>query len=237
MPGPLRGIARRLADRLRGPATVGDRFTPATADAFAKLDADAEGLFGAVGAAVVSSWEVLLTDVGRALHQRVPKAVAAERVQRLSDALVPTASPLQHGERPFQEALRAAVREAQRTGRLSDATLPLVAVVEGLGAPLASGWGKTVQYMAPVIDATAEPEKLRGALAFTGGELRGVFEREAAGLASRLELLPHAPALEPALLECFETWKHGVVRGLEIALYEARTRLLTAVNVTPADRP
>lgn len=224
---PLRGLARRVLDRIGGPRLVGEGFGPGSERAFATLHDGAESSFSALGAAAVSSWEVLLADLSRAL-QRLPAPDRARLVERVSDALVPTVSPLQHGERPFRAALQSGVQAALRSGRLEDATEPLCAHLETLGEPVAAGWGKTVAFLQPVCEALPEPEALRGKLAFTGGELRGVFDAEAARFRARMEELPRAPALEPALAGALDAWKQGVVRGLEVAIYGARTRLVEA---------
>lgn len=225
----LRGLARRVLDRIGGPPAVGEGFGPGSERAFAQLDDAAEGAFSAVGAAVVSSWEVLLADLARALGQ-LPAERRARLVERVSDALVPTASPLTHAERPFKAALQGGVKAALRSGRLADATEPLCAHLETLGEPVAAGWGRTTAFMQPVYEALPEPDALRGALAFTGGELRAVFDGEAARFRAAMEALPAAPALEPALTLAFERWKEGVVRGVEVALYGARSRLVEAAT-------
>lgn len=227
MPGPLRGIARRVLDRIAGPREVGSGFPPGSERVFAVVDDGAEAVFSSLGAAAISSWEVLLADLGRALGE-LPAEERASLLQRVSDAIVPTLSPLQHGERPFRAALKEGVKAALRSGQLADATEPLAVHLEGLGDPLAAGWAKTTAYLQPVFDALPEPDALRGSLAFTGGELRGLMDREAAAFRDRMNALPEAPALEPALLDAMDAWKRGVVRGLEIAFYGARTRLVEA---------
>lgn len=227
MPGALRGLAKRVMDRVAGPAQVGEGFGPGSERAFAALDDNAESAFSSVSAAVVSSWEVLLADVARALGP-MPAEARGKLVERISDALVPTMSSLQHAERPFREAIKGGVRIALRSGRLQDATDPLVSHLESLGEPFATGWSKTVQYLQPVFEVLPEPDKVRASLAFLGGELRRVFDSEAAAFQRRVGALSRANALEPALFEAMEAWKQGVIRGLEMTLYEARNRLVEA---------
>lgn len=229
MLGPLRHLARRVRDRLDG-APLGDRFPANGAAAFAVLDGNAEGVFSSVGAAVVSSWEVLLADVGRALGRTMTDTERAAAVTRMSDALVPTLSPLQHLDRPFRAAASAGVNTALRTGVLAHATDPLVASLDGLAEPVAAGWAKTVSYLGPLCEQLPEPPALRGALAFTGGELRALFEGQARTFAGAMTALSTAPALEPPLLAAMEAWKQGVVRGVEVAIYGARTRLVEAAG-------
>lgn len=229
MLGPLRQLARRVRDRLDGPV-VGERFPANGAAAFAALDASAEGVFSSVGAAVVSSWEVLLADVGRAL----PPDQRAKAVARISDALVPTLSPLQHLDRPFREQNSAGVKVALRSGRLVDATDPLATWFEGLGAPVAAGWAKTVGYLGPICELFEEPEALRGSLAFTGSALRGVFDEQARVFAEAMAALPTAPSLEPALMSALDGWKTRVVRGVEMTIYGARTKLVEAAAAQTA---
>jgi len=230
MPGPLRNLARHLLDRVSGPHEAGARYTGSAERALARLHDGAESAFNAVGAAAVSSWEVLLADLARALSQ-LPAEQRAALITRVSDALVPTVAPLQHGERPFRAALQQGVQAAARSGQLADAVEPLIEHLESLGEPVANGWAKTTAFLAPLYDALAEPDALRGALAFTGGELRGVFDNEAALFRARMEALPRATSLDAALLDALAAWQQGVVRGIEVAIYGARTRL-----VGPASR-
>ena len=229
MAGALRGLARRVLDRVAGPQPVGEGFVAGSERAFAALDDNAESTFSSVGAALIGSWEVLLADVSRALGP-IPQEQRGKLVERISDALVPTMSTLQHGERPFKAALQGGVKVALRSGRLSDATEPLAAHLETIGEPVATGWSKTVQYLQPVVETLPEPDKVRASLAFLGGELRRVFDAEATSFRHRIEALPRATALEPALFDAMESWKQGVIRGLEIAIYDARTRLVEAAH-------
>ena len=229
MPGPLRKLVRSAAQRLISPGRVGEGFPPGAERAFATLHDSAEGVFGQVGAALTSTWEVLLTDVGRAMSARVPEAERRVLVERLSDALVPTAGALRHAERPFQAALTEGVKQARRQDRLALATEPLAACVGALGEPVAAGWSNTQSYLQPWISAFPDPESLRGALVFTGGELRQVFDRQAQTYGDQLRALPGQDDLQKALLEATDAWKRGVVRGVEVAIYGLCAPLLAAI--------
>lgn len=231
MPGPLRGLARRIRDQLR-PAPASRGFRPGDEAAFAELNDNLEGAFQSVGAAVTSSWEVALADLGRALRARLPQQQAAALLERMSDALVPTLSPLQHAERPVQAALAAGLRRAIQTGAAAEASDPVVAGLTALARPVAGGWEKTVAHLDPLILALPEPEALRRGLARTGDSLREVFEREAQGFGARVSGAPSAEAL----LDALDAWKQGVVRGVELAIYAARSRLVEAAARLPAAR-
>ena len=85
--GRLKGLARRVKRRVAGTSSVGDRFGPAQDTAFARLDDNADSSFQIIGASVVGTWEVLLTDLAKAMRGAVPDAKARKLVERVSDAL------------------------------------------------------------------------------------------------------------------------------------------------------
>ena len=125
---PLRRF-RRLARRLRQDSTskssVGSGFSAAQDGAMAALDQSAEGAFAVLGAAVVSSWEVGLTDLARALRGRIEESEQADLVERMSDALVPTESPFSGAGKRYRHAVKMGTKKALETGQLQDAIAPL----------------------------------------------------------------------------------------------------------------
>lgn len=230
----LRGFARRVRDRVAGPRAIGDAFGPSDDRAFAQLDDVADSAFALVGSAIVSTWEVTLTDVGRAMSGRLPEAERVQLIERLSDAIVPTLGPIQGAGRRFRAGIKAGVKAGLRSGSLADATAPLGHALAGLTPPVREGWETTTGYLAPVFDALPDSDSLRTAFAEAGAELAELLDRQAAEFADRMAALPEAPALEPALVGALDAWQQHVVRGLEHILYDRRTVLVEAARRLPA---
>lgn len=235
----LRQLARQAASRLRPGASGASAPTASTvsgspvsgfserdAAAFAELDAASEALFSSLGAAVTSGWEVMLADLGRALRATGSAERAAAITNKLSDALVPVLSPLQHGERPLQERLRAGVRAATTSGRRADAFDPIVASLASFGGPLQLGWLAALEYVAVILTDLDPSGALKHKLEGQGRVMARLFETQAAALGARLSAL--GPDLDPALRDVTEQWRDDVVRGLEFAIYDARTALVNA---------
>ena len=78
----LRRLARKARDRARPAPSSGEGgFNRAQDGAMAALDGSSEGAFAVLGAAVVSSWEVALTDVSRAMRGRIDEERQAELIE------------------------------------------------------------------------------------------------------------------------------------------------------------
>ena len=219
----LRAAARAAIDRLRGEAP---RFDRAQAAAFAGLEAELESVSALIGAAAVSTWEVLLADLGRALAGSADQRAL---IERCSDALVPTQEALQAAGRLGRAAVAPGLRAAIESGRLADVLDPVRAPMVALGAQVEAGWARTVAYLDPVIVALGGGASLRAALAGQGPALRAALDAEAARLAVAFGALRPGPKLEAGLREALGAYQKGVGRALEVGLYAARTALVAAV--------
>ncbi len=226
----LKRLARRGARKAAAP--VGAGLSPGQDAAFAHLNDTAEGVFQLFAAASVSSWEVLLTDLGRALQGRLDEPVRAELIARTSDALVPTQTPVQGVQRKFAHALATGVKDGLARGRLDAAVGPLVAVLERLPGEVETGWGKTVDYLEPLVAALDRPA-LAEELLVPGGRLAATLAGAAADYAAAIGALPSQPALQPGLDEALLAWQATAARAVEIEIYAAREILVAAGGALP----
>lgn len=230
----IRDRIRSLLGRPRGSATIGEGFDARQDVAFAQLDLSAEGSFAVFNAAMVASWEVLITDLSRALTPRMDRGAAPALVERISDALVPTLSPIQAVGKRFQQAGRSGVRAALQSGLLRDATDPLVAAVHPVGAAVAEGWSKSVDYLGPLFEVMgAEGPAGRLALDPGGRELEARMDAAADGLARDLAALPGAAELSRPLVLAVDAYAAAITRAVEEVVYARRTALLLVVERIP----
>lgn len=229
--GLLRNLARgalqrALPKRPSAAAGIGGQFSAGQDRAMAELDAGVESAFQLIGAAVVSTWEVLLTDAGRALVGQLPEADRAAVLTRLSDALVPTQERVQAGGRALRAAVKSGTQAGLRSGQLAEATAPLLPVVRGLGAQVAEGWASSVAYLEPALARMDDPAALSERFSDLGPAIRSHLDIEAERFVLRIEALPEAAALGPALQDALDAWQKGVSRAFEVELYGARTALV-----------
>lgn len=229
----LRGLARRVKRRVVGSSAVGDRFGPAQDRAFARLDDNADASFQIIGASVVGTWEVLLTDLAKAMRGAVPDEQARKLVERVSDALVPTQEPMQNASRVYRKALKQGVQQALSTGRLSDATAPICASIEPLPAKLGQGWSKTAEYLEPVLAALSPDGTLRADFAARGAELEASIEAHNAAYTAQMQAMPEATDLDAALAAAMDAWRVDVARTMELFLYARRTAMVDAAQRLP----
>lgn len=227
----LKGLARRVRERGRGEG-VGTGFGPAQDRAFAQAHDNAEGSFQVFSAAMVSSWEVLLTDLGRGLAGRLPEEERGRLVERVSDALVPTQTPIQGVGRKFSHALKTGVKEALQQERLDAAVGPLCGVLGKLPEEVATGWAKTSEYLAPLFEVLEDPE-VGPAFAAGGPALAGLLGAAARTFEADMAALPEQRELEPALIAAVDRWRDAAVRAVETEVYARRELLVQAARALP----
>jgi hypothetical protein len=228
--GRLRGLASRVKRKIAGQKAVGSGFGPSQDTAFARLDHNAEAAFQLVGASLVGTWEVLLTDLARALSRTMPVEESRPLLDRISDALVPTQGPLQALGRTYRQSLKHGVQKGLQSGQLSDATETILASMARFPQELSEGWLKTVDYLEPIFTALDPGGAAEARFRVGGGELSGILEKENAAYAAALRALPQADDLDRALTDALDTWRAGVVRGIEVTLYDKRTALVEAAG-------
>jgi len=229
----LKGLARRVKRRVGGPGPVGDSFGPAQDAAFARLDDNAEASFQIIGASVVSTWEILLTDLARAASGAITPADSKKMVERISDALVPTQEALQQAGRAYRKALKLGVQQALRSGRLSDATGPVCAALGPLPSKLAQGWVKTAQYLEPVLSDLSPGGDLLADFVGREEELRAAIAAHNAAYTQAMQAMAAETDLSAALGGALDTWRDGLARTLELFLYDRRTAMVDAAKRLP----
>ncbi|RME27771.1 MAG: hypothetical protein D6798_03810 [Deltaproteobacteria bacterium] len=215
-----------------GGGPTGDRLDTHNDTAFAVLAEEGEGGFSRVGAALVSAWEVGITDLARVLEPRLERDVKNRLTERLSDALVPTQQPLNDARRRFAEAVRTGLQAGLASGRLTDATAPPVAVLQGLGAEVAAGWVRTTDYMAPLWEALPSDD-LAERFGAIGPRLQQLFDEEAARFADAMAALPQGHDLQNDIIDACDVWYQACSRGVEITVYDGRTILVEAGRLLP----
>lgn len=229
----LKGIARRVKRRVAGDSAVGDGFGPAQDTVFARLDDNADASFQLIGASVVGTWEVLLTDVSRAVNGAVPEAEGRKLLDRISDALVPTQEPMQSASRIYRKALKQGVQQALSTGRLADATAPVVASLALLPDKMGQGWVSTAEYLEPVLSVLSPDGALLVDFQGRGGELAAELSAHNATYADRMAAMPQATDLDAELAAALDTWRAAVSRSMELFLYARRTSMVDAAKRLP----
>lgn len=229
----LKGLAKRVKRRVVGRSVVGERFGPEHDTAFARLDDNAEASFQLIGASMVGTWEVLLTDLSRAIQGGMPDAEARKLVERVSDAFVPTQEPMQSASRVFRKALKQGVQQALQTGLLVDATVPIAASIQPLPEKMGQGWVKTVDYLQPVLSALRTDGSLSADFVQRQEELVSVLADHNATYADRMAAVPQAQDLNTALAAALDAWREAVAKDLELFLYARRTAMVEAAKSLP----
>lgn len=222
-----RALLSRLRARLQ--PKVGERRLPQHEEALEDWAAQGEGAFQFISAAVVGAWEVGLAELAREARQLRPPEDAARFVERCSDALVPTLTPVQGAGKRLERAMAAGL--TSQTGRLLDAVAPAVAMLLGLGAEVSAGWRATADYVAPLFPAMSEGQAALARLREEGAHnLARAFDEPAARLKAEYGALAEAPDLSRALGDPLETYRVSVTLALELTLSAQREALLVALR-------
>ena len=227
--GGLKGLARKVRG---GGGAVGTGFGVDQDKAFAKANDNAEGSMQVFAASMVSSWEVLLTDLGRALVGKLSEEERGRLVERVSDALVPTLTPIQGVGRKFPHALKTGVKAGLAEQRLDAAVGPLCAVLDALPGEVSSGWLKTTDYLAPLLEVLGQ-DGLEAEFRAGGAVLGGELTKAAAGFRRDMDALPQQPDLQKALDTAVDAWRDAAVRALETEVYARRELLVQAAGALP----
>ena len=222
-----RSLFSRLRARLQ--PKVGERRLPQHEDALEDWAAQGEGTFQFISAAVVGAWEVGLAELAREARSVKPPAEAAAFVERCSDALVPTLTPVQGAGKRLEKAMASGL--TSQTGRLLDVVAPAVATLLGLGAEVEAGWRATADYIAPLFPNTPEAQAALRRLREEGAHnLARAFDEPAAQLKARYGALAEANDLSRALGDPLEAYRVSVTLALELTLSAQREALLVAIR-------
>ena len=228
--GRLRGLASRVKRKITGQKSVGDSFGQSQDTAFARLDYNADAAFQLIGASLVGTWEVLLTDLARALRPVVPDEEARRLLDRISDSLVPIQGPLQSLGRNYRRSLKQGVQKGLQSGQLSDTTETILASMVPFPDEISAGWLKTVDYMLPIFEALDPDGSVQTRCRAGGDELSELIRTHNTVYFEAMRALPAADDLNIALTDSLDTWRDAIVRGLEMILYDKRTALVEAAE-------
>jgi hypothetical protein len=222
-----RSLLSRIRARLQ--PKVGELRLPQHEEALEDWAAQGEGTFQFISAAVVGAWEVGLAELAREARLVKPPVEAARFVERCSDALVPTLTPVQGAGKRLERSMASGL--TSQTGRVLDAVAPAVATLLGLGAEVAAGWRATADYVAPLFPDTAEGQAALRRFREEGGHnLARAFDEPAAQLKARYGALAEAADLSRALGEPLEAYRTSVTLALELTLSAQREALLVALR-------
>lgn len=231
---------RGLLDRVKGrlsrlagagpaatPAGIGPGFGPAYEEEWNELVEQVDNYTQKVGAAVVQTWEVGAAELGRVVRGHPQDKVA---IERYSDALVPTLTPFQDLHKTCSGAMSRGYAAGVASGRMSDATAPLLAMVDGLGERAFEGWAKTAGYLEPVFALAADPSGARERFEANGPELARACANARAVLLRELERIPAQPKLWTGVCDAWDAWQQALCRELEIGMTRAARELVAEVR-------
>jgi len=223
----IRRIARHL--RSSGPAGVGTGFGAVQVAALAQLESDGEAAFQFVGSALVSTWEVGLTELARALTGKLPEDERRKLVERVSDGLVPVQQPLQTAGHGFGQAVKDGVNAGLTTGQLQDATVPLCRLLDPLGAKVDEGWGNVTEYLEPVFAVLPDSDGVMAGFAEGGPALGAALETHATRFTTAMAALPDSADLRAAMAGALRDWQRDVCRDIEQIVFD-RMGLMAAAG-------
>lgn len=183
-----------------------------------------------MASATVASWEVVAAELHRAAHAKFGAERATRMVERFSDSLVPTLSPIQATERGTSAVWKDGMRKAGASGRFEDALAGLRDQAGKLGGELAAAWPKTVDYLGPVLDDLGVDDAGRARLGRVGQALQASLDGRAAAFVADLDRLPRAADIEKAFLDAVETFRHAAAQDIEVALDNVRAVLIEAAR-------
>ena len=129
---------RRLLRRLKNPRT--NQFHSTNwGDFHSEIDAQ----FQLLGASVVGSWEILLTDAARSHRMAHGIEMPDLLYQRLSDAIVPLQQSIQKQTKTLQHSVKQFSQMEEKS------TLNLQGMLTRFPSELSESWTKTCTYLRP----------------------------------------------------------------------------------------
>jgi hypothetical protein len=204
---PIRNLFRRIKNARRQSTNHAN---------WGALHAEVDAQFQFMGAAVIGSWEILLTDVARSyrIHQNID--VPLEFSQRLSDAIVPMQQCLQGRSRQIQHAI------TQHAQQETPSFFNMGPLMSDFTSQFAESWKNSCAYIQPLL---AE-HKLDAV--------------HAQWLAAADQIHAQLQNLNQVFLQPFHDldtakstiadWREALVRLIEIELYARRTELIAGLS-------
>ena len=179
--------------------------------------AEVDAQFQLLGAAVVGSWEVLLTDAARSFRGRHGKELPSELYQRLSDAIVPMQQCIQSQTKALQHVVTQYAQQNDPPALDLQKTLLL------FPTELEASWRKSCEYVQPI---------------FLKHQLDAVsvqWGAAAQALQKAVEAHAQTHMAQPASTldggrQALANWREATVKTLEIELYARRAELCRALS-------
>ena len=205
---PIRRLLRRLKNTRNN-----QPYSTNWGDLHAEIDAQ----FQLIGAAVIGSWEVLLTDSARSFRSQHAQELPADLYQRLSDAIVPLQQCVQHQSKSLQHVVTQA---AQQKG-----VSPLVLGSSMTPFPLAleESWLKSCEYLQPSFQSHQLDRVLRQWM-----DAAAIFK--AAAQTHSQQAFEHPFDRLEQGREALVNWREALVKTLEMELYARRAELCQALR-------
>ena len=235
-PKGIRGLLRRVRRRVghdQGQNQSAEPFSAKYDSVFAKHLEDTEVAFQLVGAAIVSTWEVALTDMASALRGRLPAEEQGKLIERMSDGIVPLQQALQSANHRYRGALQEGLKKGLASGKLVDVTDGLTSVLLAIDKDVAKGWKKTVTYLEPVVEAVGQPDGLMDGLNAGAEDMATFLDAATQQYHQAVSVLVPNAGLNDGMRNAIDDWSAKVVRGFEVSLYGHRSALVAAAKAMP----
>jgi hypothetical protein len=211
---PIRKIIRRFVKKRNS-----SKPSEAPKFNFASFHDEVDAQFQFIGAAVIGSWEVLLTDVSRSYRQK-GKEIPVQFRDRLSDAIVPVQQCFQTRSKAIQSLTKQLAQQNQ---------VEIFHVWSGfdpLPTDLFEAWSNTSEYMKDSFEAH-DLESVYKVWNQSSSLFAEGVQKEHQFLKSSLSG-SDARVVLPALVR----WRENVSMHLETELYNRRTELIRGIEGT-----
>lgn len=211
---PIRKIIRRFVKKR-------NFSTPSAAPKFnfASFHDEVDAQFQFIGASVIGSWEVLLTDVSRSYRQQ-GKEVPVRFRDRLSDAIVPVQQCFQTSSKAIQSLTKQLAQQNQVD------IVHIWSAFDKLPTDLFDAWGKTAEYMKESFESH-DLELVYKLWDQSSSLFSEGVQKEHLTLKASLDG-SDARIVLPALVR----WRENVSMHLETELYNRRTELVRVIEGT-----
>lgn len=205
---PIRKLLRRLKHGGKSPT----KYTN-----WGSLHAEVDAQFQLIGAAIIGSWEILLTDVARTFRQHHSNAMPHALNQRLSDAIVPLQQCAQGRSKQLQHAI------TQYAQHSKESSFAMSGPMADFPIEFSESWRKSCAYLEDT---------------FSEYQLEMVHQK---WLVAEERILAEAQLLNTHFDEPFSdfesarqrivSWREAWVRLVEIEIYARRAELCAGLSV------
>lgn len=205
---PIRNLFRRIKNARRQSSNHVN---------WGALHAEVDAQFQLMGAAVIGSWEILLTDVARSYRIHHGIDVPLEFTQRLSDSIVPMQQCLQGRARQIQHAI------TQHAQQETPSFFDMRALMGDFTTQFIESWQNSCAYIQPQLVEYK------------------LVDVHTQWLAAADQMRVDVQHLNQSFTEPFHdldtarntiaNWREALVRLIELELYARRTELIAGLSV------